>query len=851
MKPDRPDPSGASAPDGSEIMESESACSGSFLAAARRKLLSGGGRELDAAELRQALLALHESWLVAKAAEIGITDASGFAIVGSGGLGRRELQPYSDLDLMLLYDDKSADVLERVADRLWYPLWDANVRIDHSVRTVAGALGVANTDMVAALGMLEVRHIAGDAELSAELITGVRRQWRSGIRSRMDELVEITHARWLRCGRIAQRAEPDLKSGRGGLRDVQLLDALAVAQLIDRHSVVHPDMPAGSLDDAYLTLLNVRTELHRVSGRGRDQVLAQFADEIGAALHIGDRFDLARVLSDTGRTIAYHSETGLRTAQNALPRRGISAWRRPKRRPLDEGVVEFANEIVLARDAAPQSDPGLVLRVAAASADTGLPIGAATLTRLATNAPEMPIPWPREALDDLLVVLSAGPTAVGTIEALDRTGLWGRLFPEWGPVRDLPPRDVSHKWTVDRHIVETAVNAAPLSTEVSRPDLLALGALLHDIGKGRGADHSVLGAELALQIGARIGVAPEDTELVSKMVRHHLLLPVVATHSDLNDPKTIELVSEALGGDPLLLELLHVLSEADSKATGPGVWSDWKASLINDLVRRCRIAMAGDPPPQAEPAAPHYLSLAADHSVHVEITPGDSERSRAVMVAPDQRGLLSKAAAVLALNSLRVHSASVNIHQDVAITEFVVSPLFGAPPAAELLRQQFVGALNGDVDVLGMVEKRVSDAASSASARAGEVVAGVPVTRSTAPPRILWFGTICEGQLIVEVRGMDRIGLLALLTRALEVAGVDIVWAKVNTFGSTATDVFCVTPAESDTAEASPPSDEEVRAAVEQQLLAVLGAPAEVVVGKSVGDQVFSRGSADITTAPS
>ncbi|SOJ54361.1 Bifunctional uridylyltransferase/uridylyl-removing enzyme [Mycobacterium simulans] len=779
------------------------------------------------AELRQATLDLHESWLTAKAAEIGITEDSGFALVGVGGLGRRELLPHSDLDLVLLHDGKPANVLGEVADKLWYPLWDANIRLDHSVRTVSEALGTANSDMTAALGMLEARHIAGEERLSTELIGGVRRQWRSGIRSRMDELVEMTHARWLRLGRIAHRAEPDLKSGRGGLRDVQLLNALALAQLIDRHGMANPDMPAGSLDSAYLTLLDVRTELHWVSGRGRDQLLAQFADEISAALGVGDRFDLARMLSDAGRTISYHAVTGLRTAVNALPRRGISALvRRPKRRPLDEGVVEYAGEIVLAREAQPENDPGLVLRVAAASADTGVPIGAATLSRLADNVPQLPIPWPREALDDLLVVLLAGPTAVPTIEALDRTGLWGQLLPEWEAIRDLPPRDVSHKWTVDRHVIETAVNAAPLTTRVARPDLLALGALLHDIGKGRGVDHSVLGAELVLQIGERLGMASPDIETLSKMVRHHLLLPVTATRSDLNDPKTIEVVAEALGGDPQLLELLHALTEADSKATGPGVWSDWKASLVEELVRRCRMVMAGEPLPQAEPTAPHYLSLAADHGVHVEIKPDQSERIHAVMVAPNERGLVSKAAAVLALNSLRVHSATVNIHDGVAITEFVVSPLFGSPPAVDLLRQQFVGALHGDIDVLDTLEQRDSDAASSASARAGEVQVGVPVTRSTAPPRILWLDTDTPGQLILEVRAMDRTGLLALLTRAMERAQADIVWAKVNTFGSTAADVFCVTV----------PADSDARAAVKKHLLAVLGARADVLVDEPVGD---------------
>ncbi|WP_445161230.1 [protein-PII] uridylyltransferase [Mycobacterium sp. Dal123C01] len=821
-----PDPSGSSG------AGTASAGGASNLAASRRKLLADG-EGLDAAALRKTWLDLHESWLEAKAAEIGIDDGSGYSLVGVGGLGRRELLPYSDLDLVLLHDNVSDDVLQEVADKLWYPLWDANIRLDHSVRTVSGALGVANSDMTAALGLLEARYVAGDAGLAAQLIDGVRRQWRSAIRSRMDELVEVTNARWLRCGRISQRAEPDLKTGRGGLRDVQLINALALAQLIDRHSMANPDMPAGSLDAAHRTLLDVRTELHRVSGRGRDQLLAQFGDEISARLGLGDRFTLARMLSNAGRTIAYHSETALRTAQNALPRRGISALvRRPKRRPLDEGVVEYDGEIVLAREAQPDTDAGLVLRVAAASADNNLPIGAGTLKRLAASAPDLPTPWPREALDDLLVVLLAGPPTVNTVEALDRTGLWGRLLPEWDAVRDLPPRDVSHKWTVDRHIVETAVNAAPLTTRVARSDLLALGALLHDIGKGRGVDHCVLGADLVIPVGERLGLSPQDVDTLSGMVRHHLLLPVTATRSDLNNPETIESVAEALGGDAQLLELLHALAEADSKATGPGVWSDWKASLVADLVRRCRLVMAGEPLPQAEPTTPHYLSLAADHGVHVEITPGDGERMRAVMLAPDCRGLMSKAAAVLALNSLRVHSASVNVHEGVAIAEFVVSPHFGSPPEPGLLRQQFVGALNGDVDVLGTLEKRHSDAASSAMGRAGEIQVGAPLTRSTAPPRILWLDTAAPGDLVVEIRAMDRVGLLALLAQALERAGADIAWAKVNTFGSTAADVFSVTvPAES-----NGDHDTTARAAIEKHLLAVLGATADAVGDEPVRD---------------
>ena len=789
--------------------------------AATEQLLAGGSRHLDGAALRDALLDLHEFWLTTKATEIGITNTSGFAIVATGGLGRRELLPYSDLDLMLLHDNMPTEAVSSTADQLWYPLWDANIRIDHSVRTVTEALHVAGDDIAVGMAMLEARHIAGDAELSSLLIGGARRQWRTGIRSRFDELVEHTHARWQRSGQIAHRAEPDLKCGRGGLRDVQLLNALAIAQLADHHTKPNLASPTGSLADAHLALLNVRTELHRISGRGRELLLAQFADEIGAALRIGDRFDLARMLSDAARTIGYYVDAGLRTAANALPRRGFAAFRRPVRRPLDEGVVEFGGEVVLARDARPERDPGLILRAAAASATAGLPLSASTLSRLAESAPELRTPWPSEALKDLLVLLSAGPTAVTTIEALDRTGLWSRLFPEWGAVRDLPPRDIVHIWTVDRHLTETVSRASAFTTRVSRPDLLMLGALLHDIGKGRGGDHSVIGAELATQIGTRLGLWPSDVKILSKIVRYHLLLASTATRRDLQDPDTISMVIDALDNDPLLLELLHTLAEADSLATGPGVWGDWKALLIGDLMRRCRTVMAGDPLPHADPIDEQYLSLAADGNVHVELAHGDSPHIyRVTMVAPDRRGLLSKAAAVLALNKLRVHSASVNSHEGSAINTFVVSPHFGSPPAAELLRQQLIQALDDDLDVIALLDQRHREATRHGSGRAGEVLAAVPANQVPAPPRILWRDGSAPGQLLVEIRSTDRAGLLALLTRVFEKAGIDITWAKVTTLGSSVDDVFCVVPPALGTSDV-----ERLRATLERDLLSVLPAP--------------------------
>ncbi|WP_068274138.1 [protein-PII] uridylyltransferase [Aldersonia kunmingensis] len=781
------------------------------------QLLDDGGsrtRRLDAPTLRLALVDLYELWLNTKGSDLGIKADSGLAIVAVGGLGRREMLPYSDLDLILLHDNIPDRELADVADQIWYPLWDAHVKLDHSVRTVPQALQVASSDIPAALGMLDARHIVGDEELSDLLISGIRRQWRAGIRGRFDDLLGEITARWKRSGEVAHRAEPDLKNGRGGLRDVQLLDALAIAQLTDAIPGLGPDVPGGGLEQAHRSLLDVRTELHRVAGRARDQLRAQDADEIGAALRIGDRFDLARTLSDAARTVGYSVDVGLRTAGNSLPKRGLSRLKRmPVRRPLDEGVVEHAGEVVLARDARPSRDPGLIVRVAAASATTSLPMSAMTLNRLSEDAPELREPWPKEALNDLLVVLGAGRGMIAAVEALDRTGLWGRLIPEWGAIRDLPPRDAVHTWTVDRHTVETVANASALTTRVSRPDLLMLGALLHDIGKGRGGDHSVVGAELATQIGNRLGLWPSDVVLLSAIVRYHLLLPDTATKRDLDDPATVQRVVDALDGDSVLLELLHALAEADSLATGPGVWGEWKSSLIGELVRRCRLLMAGESLPVPDPVDPVLLELAADGEVHVDQLPADGQHTyRVTVVAPDAAGLLSDAAGVLALHSLRVLSASVLSEGGHAVNSFMVSPKFGSLPQQGLLRQDLIRAIGGHLNLEKELAKKESD---SATAQSGSGKAkGVPMLYAQAPPKLIWFDGTRPGEVLLEVRAEDRLGLLSRVAGALEQVGADVRWAKVATLGAAVMDTFALHITDGDNAA--------TRARVEAAVLEVL-----------------------------
>jgi [protein-PII] uridylyltransferase len=761
------------------------------LVRARAALLGANPRQrqVTAEALRAALADLYGLWLTTRCAAVGV--GCGSALVAVGALGRREVVPYSDLDLVLLHDGKR-DVAE-LANSLWYPLWDARIDLDHSVRTVGQAVQVAATDLRAALGLLDARLIAGDGELFTAMDTAVRRAWRTGIRSRLEELVESTQQRWLRSGDIAHRVEPDLKNGHGGLRDVQLLDALSAGQLVDRAG---PDVCA-----ARDLLLDVRTELHRFAGRGRDVLRAQEADEVAAALALGDRFDLARRLSGAARTVVYAVDVGLRTARAALPPRGRARLtglrtlgRGPLRRPLDDGVVEHGGQVALARDANPARDPALALRVAATAARTGMPVATGTLTTLADTAPELRRPWPRSALDELLSLLGAGPPTVDVIEAMDRTGLWGRLFPEWGAVRDLPPRDRAHVWTVDRHLVEAAAQAARLTTTVARPDLLLLGALLHDLGKGRGGDHSIVGAALAEQIGHRLGLPPSDVDTLCAMVRHHLLLPHTATRRDLDDPATAQRVVDALGGDPTLLELLVALAEADGLATGPGVWTEWRAGLISDLAERCRAVLTGRPVPAPEPLTEEHRALAeraiASGSLHVAANSpaGPGSTITIMVVTPGRPGVLALAAGVLALHSLQVHSADIRVVElpggSAAVDSFTASPRFGRPPDVALLRQDLMRALDGSL--------RLADALAAKERDYGEPPAS-GTGFGDVETKVLWFDDEATGAVVLELRTTDRIGLLHRVVAALEDNAVIVRWARVVTLGSSVVDSFGLT----------------------------------------------------------
>jgi len=724
----------------------------------------------------------------------GLLDAeTGVALVAVGGYGRRELLPRSDLDVVLLHGGR--DDIAGVADRIWYPVWDSGAKLDHAVRTVPQARRVARTDLKVALGLLSARHVAGDPGLTERLRAGALEDWRSAAPARLAELHAAHDERTRTYGELAFLLEPDLKEARGGLRDVHAIQAVAAAWVAPA--------PGPRVRTAYEQILDARHALHEVTGRRLDRLVLEEQDEVARALGLLDGDVLLRMLAGAARTVAYAVDHAFRQADRLGGRLGGRRLRRrpAERRPLADGVVEQDGEVVLARAADPARDPALVLRAAAAAAQAGLPLAPRTLTRL-TDCPPLPVPWPGSARDALLALLGAGESAVSVWEALDTEGLITSLIPDWERVRNRPQRNPLHKYTVDRHLAETAAHAAALTREVARPDLLLLAALLHDIGKGWPGDHSITGEVVARDVGRRMGLTGADAELVAAVVRHHLLLPVVATRRDLDDPVTVKQVAAAVPSRAML-ELLHALAIADGLATGPAAWNDWKATLVADLVRRVTAVLAGQPRPGPAPLRDDQLALAAGGG------PGATMRgSEVTVVAPGRPDLLWRAAGVLASHRLAVRSANATWVGDTAVTVFDVEPEYGEPPDATLVAADLRRMLQGRLDVSERLERRVRAAAPR------------PATgRAAMPaPRVTLVDDASETATVVEVRAHDAPGLLWRVGGALGECGLDVRAARVETLGAEVVDVFYVTDSGG-----KPLAGADLRRATVHAVLAALG----------------------------
>jgi [protein-PII] uridylyltransferase len=686
---------------------------------------------------------------------------TGAALIAVGGYGRRELAPHSDLDVVLVHDD---DVdLGDLAEKLWYPLWDTGWKVDHAVRSLPETMAAADADLRVALGMLDLRHLAGDTNLTLRLRTQMLGQWRREAKRRLPELRDMVASRHRIVGELAHESVPDIKEAEGGLRDAVVLNALVATWLVD---VPHVD-----LERARRHLLDVRDVVHGITGRATDRIAPELWGQLAEPLGLDDAVAVQMHVRDIGRRVSHLSRLTWRRVESVLvkPSSGV---RRPQLTPLASGIALSNGEVVLDGRVKPAQDPVLLLRASAEAAERDVVLAPATAARLVRECPPLPEPWPKEARQLMVRLLAAGRGLLPVWETLEETGALRQVLPEWDRIRSLPHASAIHRFTVDRHVVETCIEASELIRLVARPDVLVVAALLHDIGKGGLGSHSVEGEPIARDIATRMGFDPDEVDLIGTLVRWHLLLSETATTRDPDDPTTVALVVERVR-TPEALSLLRALTEADCRAASAKAWSSWRASLVRHLAHRslaALLAQATDTttPKVPEPWVPIPDAVVEDPTrAHVEVErTGDG--ARVTVVSGDRVGLLADAAAMFAVQKTSVRAARVWTQDRYGVSVWEVGD---DHLDAGVLRTRLASIVEGRLDARSRLSRP---------------------TAGRLEPTVVVRPEASRTATVMEVRMDDRPGVVALVCFALADLELDVRSAHVSTLGPQAVDVFYV-----------------------------------------------------------
>jgi len=739
--------------------------------------------------------ALTDLWTEAVAAgsPAGAT-YTGVALACVGSTARDELGPCSDVDLVLVHDGhRPTAEVAALAERLWYPLWDARWKIDHSVRTPDECVQVAGDDVSAAMGLLDLTPVAGDAGLVDRTRSKVAEIWRRRIRKRIDHLVDSVAERAQISGDAAHLLEPDLKEARGGLRDLTVLRSLTASWLVDR--------PHVGLADHHNLLLDVRDALHVGTRRAVDRLLLAEVAEVSERLGFESADDLRIRVSLAARHVAHALDLTLRDARQVVSvKRVFGRERKPQLSREPYGLIVHDGEVGLDRGTDP-ADPVVGLRAGALAADRRLALSPTTAANLGRATTAVPLPWsdaPREALLDLL---ATGEGLIPIWESLDLAGCVVTWIPAWAGIRARPQHNPLHRHTVDRHTVQAVAEAHRFLTTVSRPDLLLMAVLLHDIGKiapavgsgpvdagpsaWAGTDHAEVGAPIAARTMTELGFAPADVDLVTRLVRHHLTLAELATRRDHADRATMRALLDAVDHDADTLGLLRALTEADARAAGPAAWSSWRAALINGLTERAAGRLDEHATDLAQtPTVDLGLarSVALDHKprVRYEPRPGGVEITIAAM---DRLGLFADTAGLFVRNQISIRSAVLDTIDPggdggllVAVNTWRVDRLTRADlPDPAVLANQLERLTGGEQDALAAVRRRERRSQPGAE----------PVVRQ--------LHQASAYASVVEVRSADRPGLLWALGTALSEQQVTVRSAHISTLAGQALDTFYLT----------------------------------------------------------
>ncbi len=813
--------------------------------------LDAGLKGVEAARLYSAAAdqAVAALWDLAHGEEADPAPADRFSLLAVGGYGRGVLAPFSDLDVMVLRAGKISPRTERVVERLLHALWDFGFKIGWAVRSPDEALKLAREDMTIRTTLLEGRHLAGDADLTEGLLTRFRAEvTKADPRPFIAAKLAERDARHAKAGTVRYQVEPNVKDGKGGLRDLNALFWIArslapespLGQAALEGLLTHKEQRLAT--QAFDFLWAVRIHMHRLAGRAEDKLSFDLQPEVAKRMGWAGRGDEPAVERFMRRYFVIARDVGALTramsakleAMQAKPAGGLMRLLPlPRRRPKPsaiKGVLEEGGRLTVTDPAVLADHPIRMLELFREADRRGLDLHpdafgavARSLDRITPTLRRDP-----EAARAFIDILAHGKRPYRTLSLMNEAGLVGRFLPEFARVVGQTQFNRYHAYTVDEHTLQAIGIIKDIETgklkddhplshaifpKIADKEALYLAMLLHDVGKGGTRGQLEDGAIAARRACDRLGLDRGRAGLVSWLVEHHLVLSDFAQKRDTADPATIAAFADIVG-DLDRLRMLLVLTAADVRAVGPGVWNGWKGQLMRELYRATEARFRGEdieglalePDPALRQAA-EEKGAAARLSHRPEI-----DTAELVFVGRDRHGLFADIAARLASEGADVAGARVRTTDDGwAFDVFQLQDGQGGPFAL------------GDARLARRLEKAVVAAAQSAKPTAPPP--GVPRTSSVfdVAPIVVFDTPEGADATVVEASGRDRPGLLADLARAFSKSGLTIRSAHIESHGARAVDAFYVVRRK----DGSRLTDKKAQGELRDTLTAVLRPPAE------------------------
>ena len=776
------------------------------------------------------------------------------AILATGGYGRSELCPHSDLDLLFLYPGASDAEVQAFTEAILYPLWDCRLEVGHAVRTAPQSIALAREDLTACTALLDARLVAGDAALAGEF---VETTWRAlhGAASNdfVQRLAEEMHSRHARFGQTAFLLEPNVKSGAGGYRDlcVGLWAAKARYRVTDFDGLVRRGQIAAhravALRDAREFYLSVRTLAHLHARRRQDQLTFEIQEAIAPKLfpdakvpHGEIRPAVAPAVEELMRTYQLHAKTVRHETERLLERCTIPPQRAPVIRRVDGSFVTFEGKLQAHDAAIFRERPAEMVRIFRVALDLGAELHGHTRDVIGEEASR--VTGDREAAAEFLALLSdpRDKRTPSLLEQMHELGLLAALMPEFGPCTGRVQHDLYHVFTVDQHSMYAVGHLKALArgdlakdhpvptgvmSVIERPVGLYLGMLLHDVGKPLGKGHSEKGARLCNAIAQRFQMDAEDARRAEFLVRKHLVMSHLSQRRDIHDMRLIARFAEEMGDEEALREL-YLLTWSDMSMVAPGNLTDWKEMLLRELYQRTLAYMQRGPDLAArdssaqvkrrkqEAGAPEFVAGLPDR-YFVVTTPAQIRRHAELSREREQS---HAPVAFDVVHRPRKGYSMVTLCADDApgllarICGVFVAHRLDILAASITSRMQPQGPGEA-IDVFYVTDREsrrpdsarwqqiANDFADVIGGRIGvDELREKRGKRSVLPPRktpdvmteIEVDNEVSADYTVIDIYTQDKLGVLYAITNTLAKLGLDVYFSKVGTEADRVADVFYV-----------------------------------------------------------